>query len=759
MPSQQQRDEGDSGSARRGPTPLACEMFGGINTATTRSGVPDQQMFWCDGFIPLSPRNLRVVPGIGSALFTPGGGKTVVCFYFYNIASTAYAAVFLSDGSVVQVRTSDGANEEILPQFSINNVNITQLGVAQYGSQYLIIVSNQTNGYWLWDGTLLYGAGTLAPGVTLTNVGEGYFAPPTVTVTGGNGTGAQAIATIGDSVVTNVTITNPGSGYLAGDTPTLVFTGGTQAGSGGSLTAVLSHVAGGSGGMLTFNYSLAIMPNTFRVDTVTVNNGGSGYSQLTQVNAPPGNAGHPASLQTTIAGGVITAVTVVGDGGHYINQTPQNYTIVDNGYYHVTSVTIVSGGSGYGPSATIAVSGGGSPQTQAVLVPVQTSGVITSVTITDGGVYGSNTPPTLVVNDMATDAAGTIELMPFGVQGTCVETYAGHVWVANGPLVTFTAPGSVSDFSSGNGGGSFTSSDSFLRVGYTRLIQTNGFLFLIGDSSMNYISGVMTNTPQGGNPTTTFTNNNSDPETGTPYPASVATIGQDIFIANQNGIYISTGGTFDKKSEALDGVYNTAPGIFNGKQLSAAKALIFGKLIWMALVPIIDPVTMTQRTKIFMYNENHKYWWSSEQDVTLTFIQTQEINSVYRPYGTDGVSIYPLFTTPSTAFTKRFQSRLWDAPAGYDHTKSSVNLFAMAQFLGSSNSYNIFIDNEKGVSQRAGPYTHTDTPAADQEVTSVMPPTAIGQIGVLTGMTIETTADDLVVVSVMMQDEVVQYRA
>jgi hypothetical protein len=325
--------------------------------------------------------------------------------------------------------------------------------------------------------------------------------------------------------------------------------------------------------------------------------------------------------------------------------------------------------------------------------------------------------------------------------------------------VQFSAPGSVDDFATSDGGGQFTSSDSFLRVGYTRLIQTNGFLFLIGDSSMNYISWVQTNTPMGGSPTTTFTNNNSDPETGTPYPASVTTIGQDIFIANQNGIYVSSGGTFVKESEALDGVYNSAPGVFNGLQLSAAKALIFGKLVWMVLVPITDPVLNTVRNKLFMFNEKHKYWWASEQDVTLTFIQSQEINSVFQPYGTDGTSIYPLFTTPSVNFTKRFQSRLWDGPTGYDYTKSSVSLFALAQFLGSANlTYNVFIDNENGVAGRGGPYVHAGT-TAGSEVFSVMPPTAIGQIGVLTGMTIETTANDLVIASVMMQDQIVGYRA
>lgn len=757
MAEPQARDQGE----RRSPPPLACEIFQGINTATTRSGVPDQQMFWCDGFIPLSPRNLRVIPGIGNALYTAGVGKTVVCFYFYNIGSTPYAVVFLSDGSVVQVRTTDGQTTTILAATTINNPSITSIGVAQYGSQYLIIVASQLNGYWVWDGSLTYTAGTLAPGVTLTNVGSGYSQAPTVTATGGFGSGATFAATInGSGNVTNVLVTNPGSGYHAGDTPALVFTGGNAAGSGASLTAVLSFSGTGSGATFTPNFQLVGSTGgipVYTISSVTVNNGGSGYSKLTTITFTGGAIDFgPASGTPVIVGGVITAVNLTTGGTYFNFNLGVTVHAVDNGYYFVSSVTGPPTGTLYGPSTAIKATLGGSPQTQATITPIIVAGVITGTTIVDGGVYGTNSAPTLTVTDTAVTAAGTVSLMPFGIKGNAVQTYSGHVWVFDGAVCNFTAPGSVSDFATSDGGGTFKSSDSFLKVGYTAAVQTNGFLFIIGDSSMNYISGVSVSTANNVT-TTTFTNNNSDPETGTPYPASVVTIGQDILLANQNGIYVSSGGTFQKKSEMLDGVYNTAPGTFNGMQLSAAKALIFGKLIWMVLVPIIDPVTKVVSNKIFMFNE--KFWWSTPQDVSLDFITTQEINSVFTAWGTDGTHIYPLFQKPSTAFLKRFQSRLWDAPVGYDFTKSTVNLFAMAQFLGSQDlTLDIYVDNEKGTTGRAGPYVFSGS-MGDPEITTVMPPQAVGQVGALTGITVETIADDLSVVSVMIQDEIVQYRA
>jgi len=110
--------------------------------------------------------------------------------------------------------------------------------------------------------------------------------------------------------------------------------------------------------------------------------------------------------------------------------------------------------------------------------------------------------------------------------------------------------------------------------------------------------------------------------------------------------------------------FNANP--FNGAQLSVAKATIFGKRVWMALVPIIDPVKGLQVNKLLMVRDK-KVWWTSEQDVGLTFIQGQEINSIFTAYGTDGTHIYPLFNQPSAGFVKTAQSRLWDEPGGIDY--------------------------------------------------------------------------------------------
>lgn len=363
--------------------------------------------------------------------------------------------------------------------------------------------------------------------------------------------------------------------------------------------------------------------------------------------------------------------------------------------------------------------------------------------------------------------------MPTAIGGTAVETYQGRVWIANGATITFSAPGSVKDFSSANGGGNFTSTDSFLRARFTALKQTNGFLYLIGDSSVNYISGVQTS---GSPPVTTFTNQNADPEVGTPWGATPLVFSRNIVFANAFGVHVNYGAAVTKISEPMDGVYNTVSN-FGSFLPSAAKAIIFAKKVFLLLLPIVDPVSGQQVNKLLMWEG--KRWWASEQDVALSYINYQEINSVLTAYGTDGTSVYPLFQQPSQLFTKTVQSKLWDKPGSYNIGKATTRLWGLFRYY--SNIYpdlRITIDNETSrapVQSSLGPLDAQwvtesgalatwHTASAQDAVWSnsgegvvVLAPTAVGQNGRLTGITVQTEAADMAIISMMIQNSIISY--
>lgn len=647
------------------PGPLLLETFGGINTSTTRPGVPDQQVYWMDGWIPLDQRNARTLYGVGTTLYNAvsAASSTVVWFGFSNIGSTPYCIIFLANGQVVAVNTTSLVATTILAPGTITSPSIINNGISQWGSQYLIIVANQTNGYWLWDGTNVYDAGTLSPTVEILDGGSGYPATVTITAAGGHGHGASINGSVSGGAIVSASIVAPGTGYQVGDVVYGVVAPNPTAGTGGSITA-------------------------------------------------------------SITGGTLN------------------------------SLSIVAGGSGYSNQASLVFTVGGNAPPSAF--PIVTAGVITGTSITNRGVLLLGATVSIV--DTAQVASITLSIMPFGVSGTSAETYSGHVWVANGPLVQFTAPGSTGDFSTSNGGGNFTSNDSYLKIGFSRLIQSNGFLYLIADSSINYISGVQTSgTPE----TTTYTNQNADPSIGTPYPASVILQGQNILFANSVGVYILNGSKAVKISGMMDGVYGTVPN-FSGLQLSSAHATIFNREIWMVLAKIVDPVSGATVNKMLMWDG--KRWFVSQQDIDLSFIASQEINSVFTAYGTNGTIVSPMFQNATTGFQKTIQSRLWDEPGGYLLNHAAGRFWAVAQYY-SHNSPDIIaqidamaVDNGTGtatISNNTATYTITGPTVNGLWAT---PPQAVGQQGILTGMTIKTSCDDMALISAMIDDKVVGYR-
>jgi hypothetical protein len=73
-------------------------------------------------------------------------------------------------------------------------------------------------------------------GVNVTAGGSNYPASTTVSIVGGGGTGATAVASVSGKAITGVTVTNPGSGYTS--MPSVTFSGGS--GSGAAATVSLT---------------------------------------------------------------------------------------------------------------------------------------------------------------------------------------------------------------------------------------------------------------------------------------------------------------------------------------------------------------------------------------------------------------------------------------------------------------------------------------------------------------------------------------
>jgi autotransporter-associated beta strand protein len=174
-----------------------------------------------------------------------------------------------------------------------------------------------------------------------------YSAAPTVTISGGGGTGATATAVLTSGVVSGITITNVGTGFTTA--PTITFSGGTITTAGTNPT--------GTGNATNFT-----------VSGITVTNPGSGYSTAPAVSFSSGTGTTAtANLSAVILG---AATTIGGTGDITINANISGNSAVTksgngiltlNGASSNTSTTTLSAGTlrGTGTFAgNIAINGG-----------------------------------------------------------------------------------------------------------------------------------------------------------------------------------------------------------------------------------------------------------------------------------------------------------------------------------------------------------------------------------------------------------------
>jgi hypothetical protein len=200
-----------------------------------------------------------------------------------------------------------------------------------------------------------------------------------------------------------------------------------------------------------------------------------------------------------------------------------------------------------------------------------------------------------------------------------------------------------------------------LRSRYVNIRQSNGYLYPLGDSSVDVFAGVTTNATSG---LTTFSNQNTDPQTGCAWRDSVSDYGRTVLFGNPMGVYGLYGGSVARVSDKITQlIVQTFPAGYSGVTPSSAVADLFGIKCHLELATVTDPFTGMPRAMMFGWTE--KEWFIASQSVNLTFIGPCEVNSVLTAWGTDGTAIYPLFQTPSAGLTKIIATKAYGGPQDY----------------------------------------------------------------------------------------------
>lgn len=627
---------------------------------------------------------------IDTPIYTAGGALTIVGTQFYTIGPDLFCAVALSDGSLVQVLVA-------APHTVTTILAAATLGLdadfTQWGSQYLIIVSNVTNGYWIWDGQHTFTSGTIGPVVTIESGGKGYTVVPAITTLGGTGTGASFTSTIKDGSIETITPTAAGSGWLSTDP---------------SRIALLFDDGIG----LRSAYGHAVLANGV-ITNVIIDDGGTGYTSIPTVTITDGG------------GGPGIAADIVADG-------------FSNG--QLTSLKINNGGHDYGTLGVVTIGftgGGGSGATAHVVL---SNGVIDSVVMDDAGNGYADTPDVSFIAATGTGATGTailqgdtildvditlggsgysgtvyvvfttgngpahatVGLMPFGVNGISVATFQQRVWVSHYPTaplpasLLFTAPNDPVNF--GPPGGAVPFTQEYLRYKLSHLVPSGSFLYLIGDSSVGYVTGIVQTTATAtADAITTFSIVNIDPQNGTPWRNSVYPFEQSIIMVNSFGIHLISGGSVKKVSTQIDDLFNSDPGNIGVLLPSTAVGTLNGVHVFTVLWPIVDPTTGSPRRLLLM--SDGRRWWTYSPSVAIISISTSEIDSIMSVWGNTTKSLYKLWQIPSTAIAKKFRTKLFTDPSIMS-IKRGIAAYALLQGT-TSTTLRVAPVNEAGVSGTA----------------------------------------------------------
>jgi hypothetical protein len=267
-----------------------------------------------------------------------------------------------------------------------------------------------------------------------------------------------------------------------------------------------------------------------------------------------------------------------------------------------------------------------------------------AVVIVDGSNYYSWDGTTFTTRGGTTGAPSS---------GQAIAVYAGRVWIAQNRLLYYSAADSLSDFQTADGGGNVSITDSQLRTSVQRLIAANGYLYILGRTSINVIADVYV--PSGASPPTpVFTNLNVQAIIGTDQPWSVFPYNRSLMLANRYGAFALDGVTAQKISDDIDTTWQWLDfsQSISGGQFVVNNILTSAFLVKSGNDPVLGPAT-----RLALWWD--KKWWFGNFG-SLTYVMSAYASNVPTLFGMIGNKLYQLFSDTNSAPTSKFITALWD---------------------------------------------------------------------------------------------------
>ena len=233
-----------------------------------------------------------------------------------------------------------------------------------------------------------------------------------------------------------------------------------------------------------------------------------------------------------------------------------------------------------------------------------------------------------------------------------IAVFSNRVWLYSNRILYVSAINSITDFTLANGAISNQLNDPQLRGQLTRLYSANGYLYLIGKSSVFVISDVYI--PSGASPPApVFSVLNVQAIIGCDQPASVFTYNRDLMFANSYGLWRLSGVTAEKVSDDIDGTIQYLDTTFaiSGGSPKVQNILQASFLIKQTGDPLFG-------TRTIVANYFDKKWWFADYGL-LTFVTTAIKNNQPVLFGLKGNVLYQLYQNTATSPASSWKTALW----------------------------------------------------------------------------------------------------
>jgi hypothetical protein len=327
---------------------------------------------------------------------------------------------------------------------------------------------------------------------------------------------------------------------------------------------------------------------------------------------------------------------------------------------------------------------------------IVTSAAITSPTQCDVTVWQGTEILVISGNGYQSFNGTAVTSISTSVTGSVITVFSSRVWIGSGRTITFTAPGSYTDFTVADAAGSFIISDSAFIGNVTALYSALEQLWIFGQNAINVLSNV---TVVSSTSTTVFSNANLSNVEGCNWQRAIAPQLRSLTFANPNGIYMMTGLTPQKISDQLNGMFqNTNPSF----TVHAGVASVFSSQ-WLCYLVQYTGNNGAGAGPIILMLDQKNGWGISRQGGNLSAIATAWVNGLPVLYGANGANVFPLFSGPSAVSNWSLTTKLFDM----NQASTSKEIYRIGAFIsqGAGGLANLNAITENG----SQPLSHLNT--------------------------------------------------